>query len=163
MRKESSCYETLATARGDERDGPDLRTHLAHCPDCRHQVEELRLLVRRAQSELLSASTASELGAIRARLERHRSERWTGLAWAAAVAAGLAALSLAIPLGRPGPEPAMLGQRPDKVTIEFAQPAGNRLPYVLHGPQGDRHGALDIPPQYVLETVPVNAVVVDTF
>ena len=137
-----------------------------------------------ARRALEPAPGSSTLSALRARLDRGRDAvRLPRLALAAAAGVSFVAMSLML-AGRgrdvPTPAPGTIARSADgarvpsparrapsaaiapRYVLDIA-PAGNGLRYVVHSPRGETAGALDLGPHYVLDTVPTNAVVVDTF
>ena len=187
--RDAECIEALSAARGDERDDPRARRHLDACASCRSEIADVRVLARIAREALARAAARPDAAHLAEEsLERARRNGPVILGVPSVALAALAAVFfLAVTLtllggpgaGSPssprtrdaaarsvppaGPFTPRAASAPSAMVLELEHPTGRRLPWVLHGPQGIERGELDLTTDYVLDTVPANAVVVDTF
>jgi hypothetical protein len=94
---------------------------------------------------------------------------WLGLV--AGAAAAVVFIVAPLQLGHRPPPPVIAEGTPrpvprlPRMVIELGPSGGDRVPYVVQDPAGIpvSHGELHLGQSYVLETIPANAVVVDTF
>jgi hypothetical protein len=183
MRNPITCDDVFSAARGDERDPPDVRAHVAACPPCRSALAGVRSLAEsyRASFDPPGRSCAASVLARAARAPATAGRPWE-LAVATSCALALAILVLLLPAAggprrapqaaaRPSPvlpspaprQPVEARLAPPPLVLELRAAAEDRLRYVLHGPDTTLPGEVDLTTGFVLETVPADAVVVDTF
>ena len=154
---DARCQEVLSTARGDDSDGPELRKHVERCESCRAELSDFRTLARVARSALQMDPSIGLSNETLKRARRRPVHIWGRRAAFAAAAAVAVAFAL---LGPRFAEP-----RRAQLVLDVPPPADGGLRYVLTGPGGSTTGDLRsaTQPEFVLETVAVNAMVLDTF
>lgn len=172
-----SCTEVCSVGRGDSRDTAAVSGHLESCAACRREVSthaQIAILARRALSTDAPPLVARAILA-RARSSNAAPSRWPAYAIAAGVGMALAVMALAISTPHPtatradaatpfaGADRLGAAPRPGSVVLELKPPSRDRLSYVVHSHGGTRQGELDLSPSYVLDTIPEDAVVVETF
>ena len=167
------CEEVLAIARGDERDHPEITAHLDRCVGCREEVSDYRLLAHAARTALMSASEAGALrGEAGSTLVRARRRPLFG-GWALPAFAATAALMVLMLRAAPpsGAERLVLDITGIDAQVDSAASADPKmsgsqgLHWELTGSLGSASGDLPLAgeTELVLETVAVNAMVLDTF
>ena len=173
------CEEVLSEARGNADDRPEIRRHLQACAACTQALADCTRLAVSLRSSLVretsaSASVRSILGVLAAEQRRSVLE-WPRLLVASGVAAASFALvfgltwatrppareSRSTPVAALSPAPsAALGSG---LVVDVSEPHAERVRFEVRGEQGVEQGELDLHTHFVLDTVPANAVVVDTF
>ena len=154
------CQETLSTARGDERDDLETQRHLAACADCRDEIAEIQ-----AFAHLARAATATATPSSRFRLETvaraRRRPAWLGVPMRVALAAA-ATVAVAVSW-KSTPATSYATNAPIRLTIDAATADTGGLEVEVAGPLGRERTRMLPETRFVLETVAVNAMVVDTF